>query len=147
MPAQRPTHEPATVDGFPRQAWSTIPVDQVMRGRVLTCSHLTQAREVARTMVTHAVHAVVVVDDDGRMTGTVSDEAILRAALEGHGGSAGELADGRTPAVRTGVSVEDAARAMVRTGGTHVVVIDGRGVPIGMISTLDLARIMVWGHV
>ena len=147
MPAQPHMRETATVDGFPRQAWSAIPVDQVMRGRVLTCTRLTRAREVARTMVTHAVHSIVVVDDDGRMMGTVSDDAIMRAALDGHGGSAGDLADGRTPAVRAGVSVEDAARAMVRASGTHVVVIDGRGVPIGMISTLDLARIMVWGHV
>jgi CBS domain-containing protein len=43
-------------------------------------------------------------------------------------------------------TLQQAAREMLRAGSAHVVVTDGRGAPIGILSTLDLARIVAWGH-
>jgi CBS domain-containing protein len=147
------TPERTNVDGFIRRPWSSIPVDQVMRARVLTCDGETPLREIARMMVTHAVHAVVVVDrdeDDGEfMTGTVSDQAVARAAAEGREPVARELAEQQTVTVSAGWRLDEAAREMLRRGtavGAHVVVTDGRGAPIGMLSTLDVARIVAWGR-
>ena len=150
MSAQPPTSQRVTVDGFTRQPWAAIPVDQIMRSRVLTCTRDTSMRDVARMMVTHAIHAVVVVERDDRddefVTGVVTDSALALAAAEGRDATAEELADPRPPTVSAGWSLERAARDMLRTGSSHVVVIDGRGAPIGMLSTLDLARIVAWGH-
>lgn len=149
MSAQQPTSARVTVDGFTRQPWSAIPVDQVMRSRVLTCRAGTPMRDLARMMVTHAVHAVVVVggeDSDEFVTGIVTDRALAQAGAEGRDPVAEELADPETPTVSANWSLEQAARHMLGTGSAHIVVIDGRGAPIGMLSTLDLARIMAWGH-
>ena len=149
MTARQHTSDRVTVDGFTRRPWSAIPVDQVMRSRVLTCHAGTPARDLARMMVTHAVHAVVVVggeDADEFVTGIVTDRALAEAGVEGREAVAEELADPEAPTVLADWSLEQAARQMLGTGSAHIVVIDGRGAPIGMLSTLDLARIMAWGH-
>lgn len=150
MTAPEPTRAQATVDGFTRQPWSAIPVDQVMRGRVLTCRGDASLRDLARMMITHSVHAIVVVDGDAReeeyAAGIVTDQAVALAGLEGRAVTAHELADREAPTVSARWSLDEAAREMLRTGSAHVVVIDGRGAPIGMLSTLDLARITAWGH-
>ena len=150
MTVREHTQEQATVDGFVRQPWNAIPVGQVMRGRVLTCRGETSLRDLARMMVTHSIHAVVVVDGDARdheyAVGIVTDQAVALAGLEGRSAVASELADREAPTVLTSWSLDEAAREMLRTGSSHVVVIDGRGAPIGMLSTLDLARVTAWGH-
>jgi CBS domain-containing protein len=120
-----------------------------MRSRVLTCRAGTPIRDLARMMVTHAVHAVVVVDGedaDEFVTGIVTDRALAEAGAEGREALAEELADPQAPTVSADWSLEQAARQMLGTGSAHIVVVDGRGAPIGMLSTLDLARIMAWGH-
>lgn len=151
MTAHPHRRESVTVDGFPRRPWSAIPVDQVMRARVLTCGPETSLRDIARMMVTHAIHAVVVVDRDERdgefMIGVVDDRRLTLAAVEGREPVARELCDPQATTVSLGWTLEQAARELLRTGGGHAVVIDGRGGPIGMLSTLDLARIAAWGHV
>lgn len=149
MTARQHTTDRVTVDGFTRQAWSAIPVGQVMRSRVLTCRAGTPARVLARMMVTHAVHAVVLVageDADECVTGIVTDRALAEAGLEGREAVAEDLADRQATTVLADWSLEQAARQMLATGSAHIVVTDGRGTPIGMISTLDLARMMAWGH-
>jgi CBS domain-containing protein len=67
--------------------------------------------------------------------------------MEGREPLACDLADAAAPSVSAGWTLEQAAREMLRRGSAHVVVIDGRGTPIGMLSTLDLARILASGHV
>jgi CBS domain-containing protein len=140
-----------TVGGFERRPWSSIPVEQVMRRHLLTCHADATMRELALTMVTHSVHAVVVVDDDDRagkptVTGIVTALELALAAVEGAEPTAGELANPHAPTVTVGSTLEQAAREILRTGGTHVIVVDGRGTPLGMLSTLDLARVTAWGH-
>jgi CBS domain-containing protein len=151
MSAPRRTPEiRVTVSGFARRPWSAIPVEEVMRARVLTCAADAPLSELARTMVTHAVHAVVVVerDDDGveYFSGIVTDRAVTQAGLEGRQATARELVDPESTTIPMGWNLELAAREMLRHGSAHVVVVDGRGAPIGMLSTLDLARITAWGH-
>jgi CBS domain-containing protein len=136
--------------GFPRPPWSAIPVEQIMRARVLTCRADTGMRDLARTMVTHGVHAVVVVEHDDKgaeyVSGIVTDRALAHAGLNAREPLARELVDPESTTVSVGWNLQQAAREMLRTGSAHAVVIDGRGAPIGMLSTLDLARVVAWGH-
>ena len=139
-----------TVGGFKHRPWSSIPVEEVMRRHVLTCHADATMREVARIMVTHSVHAVVVVDGDTAgeptVSGIVTALELAIAAVENTEPTAGELANPHAATVAVGSTLEQAARAILRTGGAHVIVVDGRSAPIGMLSTLDLARITAWGH-
>lgn len=150
MSTSQPKPERITVGGFARPPWSAIDVGEVMRGRVLTCLPDAPLAELARRMVTHHIHAVVVVDSDddegGYVTGIVTDESIARAGLEGGAPVARDLAVADAPTIPIGWSVEQAAEEMLRRGSSHVIVIDGRGAPVGMLSTLDFARLVAWGH-
>lgn len=150
MTTRPPSGDDVVVGGFDRRPWSSIPVEQVMRRHLLTCHTDATMRELARIMVTHSVHAVVVVnggtDGEPSVTGIVTALELALAAVEGADPTAGELANPHAPTVTVGSTLEEAARAILRTGGAHVIVTDERGAPMGMLSTLDLARVTAWGH-
>lgn len=125
--------------------------DEMRRG-LISCSPDTPLRDVARTMTTNHVHAVVVSDPQaGGATapwGIVSDVDLLRVAETGAElFTAGEAA--ATPVVM--VSPDDplarAAKLMRERATTHVVVVDPlTGQPVGVLSTLDIAGALAWGE-
>jgi CBS domain-containing protein len=125
-----------------------VTVAEVMHPGVIFCSPEVPLRHVARLMANHRVHAVVVLGDDeeGGLWGAVSDadvvEAIARGELDEH--EAGGMA--RTPVVTISRSdsIARAAELMREQAVTHLLVI-GRGRPIGVVSTLDLARAIADG--
>lgn len=132
--------------GAPTQL-EDLTVGEVMHSGLIVCGPESPARHVARLMARHNVHAIVVWGDDeeGGAWGVVADtdllEALGRPELEG---SAGALA--RTPIVSVGAEerVVRAAELMRRHRVTHLVVTAGER-PVGIVSTLDLARAVAGG--
>jgi CBS domain-containing protein len=124
-------------------------VVDAMHPGLISCSPEAPLRTVARMMATYRVHAILVTahgDDQlpgERRWGIVSDAALLRAAESGDVDEqvAGAIAD--TP-VLTIASSDELARAtqlMLEHGASHLVVIERRSeTPIGVLSTLDVAR-------
>lgn len=133
------------------QAFETVAVGRAMHRGVLTCPTGTPLPAVARMMAGRRIHAVVVFDEasddvgDTQLWGVVSDLDLVNAA------SAGEIED-RTAggtAVTPIVTVEErdtlghAAQLMSEHEITHLVVVDPQTQrPVGIISTLDLARVL-----
>lgn len=126
-----------------------IVVAEVMHPGVLTCPLETPLRDVARMMALYRIHAVVVFGEETDDTsgaglwGVVSDLDLVRAAV-GH-----ELEDRAaggtavTPALTVAAdeSLLRAAQLMSEHDVTHLVVVDrGATRPVGVLSTLDLAR-------
>ena len=124
-------------------------VIDAMHPGVISCSLETPLRTVARMMATYRVHAILVTAHGeeelpgGALWGIVADTDLLRAA------EAGDLDEqqARTIAateVLTVASSDELARAaqlMVEHEVSHVIVLERRsGRPIGVLSTLDLAR-------
>ena len=120
-----------------------------MHPGLISCSLDTPLRTVARMMATYRVHAILVTAHGeeelpgGGLWGIVSDIDLLRAA------QAGDLdeQEARTIAaapVLTVAAEEELARAaqlMVEYEVAHLIVVEPRsGRPVGMLSTLDLAR-------
>jgi CBS domain-containing protein len=128
-------------------------VAEVMHPGVLTCRVDAPLSDVARTMVIHRVHCVVVLglddeldtDLEGRLWGVVSDLDLVSAAVLDDfdlqiAGSAAV-----TPAVL--VSPEDtlahAVQLMSEHGISHLVVANPSSLyPAGVLSTLDVARVL-----
>lgn len=142
------SHMPETVETNDRQfvdvPGEEITVGEVMHPGVIIAVPESPLRYVARLMSRHRVHAVVVIGDDeeGGVWGIVSDSdllsAIARGELDEH--TAGGMA--RTPVVtvsRTD-SVRHAAGVMSEHAVTHLLVVASGPHPVGVISTLDLAR-------
>ena len=123
------------------------PVSSAMHPGVITCHPGATLRDVARMMANVGIHAVVVwgdeEDDSQGFWGIVSDLDLVTAAARGEllAGPAVGAAKTEVVTVRAGESLMRAAKLMEGHRATHLVVVaDDRDRPIGVLSTLDLAR-------
>ena len=123
------------------------PVSSAMHPGVITCHPGATLRDVARMMANVGIHAVVVwgdeEDDAQGFWGIVSDLDLVTAAARGErlAGPAVGAAKTEVVTVRASESLMRAAKLMEGHRATHLVVVaDDRDRPIGVLSTLDLAR-------
>ena len=118
--------------------------DAMHRG-VVTLSPLADLREVAAALAAHRIHSVVIIDegppgaDDDRLWGIVSDIDLMRGIGSPVRLDAGNLAALDVVTVAPGDDLGRAAQLMAEHDVTHLVVMDG-GRPVGVVSTLDVAR-------
>ena len=133
----------------PYLALETLRVQDAMHFGFVSCRSDTPLRTVARLMSTSRVHAVLVTaygeqePTGGESWGIVADTDLIRAA--GAAGldeqAAGAVATVPAATVRADERLSGAARLMVEEKASHLIVVDPRsGKPIGMLSTLDVAR-------
>ena len=122
-------------------------VSDAMHHGVLTCHSGSSLHEVARMMAAHGIHAVAVwgdeEDDSVGFRGMVSDLDLVAAAARGESLASSALRAARTDvvSVRESATLLDAARTMARHRVAHLVVLaDDRDRPVGVLSTLDVAR-------
>ena len=110
------------------------------------CAPDTGIAAVAAMLATHRIHCLVVPDVDGggdrRSWATVSDREVLRALLDGPARrTAGEIARRDVLGVRPDDSLLHAAGLMMQRDVAHLVVLSpGTERPVGIVSSLDLAR-------
>jgi CBS domain-containing protein len=126
-----------------------ISVAEAMHPGVLTCPLETSLRDVARMMSLYRIHAVVAYGEDSDdadgpgLWGVVSDLDLVQAAVAGRLEDLTARGTAVTPAIaiRPSDTLQQAAQVMTQHDVTHLVVVDGTGKrPVGVISTLDLAR-------
>ena len=127
-------------------------VGDVMSRGFLGCPLETPLAAVAEMMARHRVHCVVgfgdVTEDDTRLWGLISDlDLVALAAAEGlEGRTAGGCAATEIVTVRPHESVRRAAQLMSAHGIAHVLVTDPESDrPLGVVSTLDVARVLAGG--
>jgi CBS domain-containing protein len=136
-----------TATSSPKTDLSERFVAEVMHDGVVGCGPDTPLSEVARLMSEHCIHCVIVgglsVDAHGPrlVWGVVSDLDLARAAAAGDGLTAGQVAATEPVSASPSDSLADIARTMGEHEVAHLVVVDDRDAePIGVISTLDIAR-------
>jgi CBS domain-containing protein len=107
---------------------------------VLTCLPVTPLRDVARMMARHRVHALVVFGTDDRLHpwGVISDLDLVGAI--GTHANAGAVAASPVITVTPELTLEHAARLMAENETTHLLVASEKGLPVGVISSLDVAQ-------
>lgn len=122
-------------------------VADVMTANVIHCLPETPLRAVAHLMTSHGIHAVYVFDygrDDqtAELWGLVSDLDVAAAWPVLDERTAGNSAVTPLVTVAPDEPVGRAAQLMAESGCAHLAVIDrGTRQPVGVVSTLDLARI------
>jgi CBS domain-containing protein len=133
-----------------RERLARTTVRDAMQLGLFRCAPGDCAAEVARIMAGRSVHAVVVVgvrrrDHRGERLawGIVSDRDLLRGLPLGlEQLTAGDLAGTEIVTVSPHDTLEYATRLMADEETTHLVVASPEtGRPVGMLSTLDLARV------
>jgi CBS domain-containing protein len=132
---------------------SDVSVGQVMHPGVITCLPDTPLHALAGRMADRRVHCIAVSGvgrrpdgDEHLVWGMVSDMDVVRAAYGGRLATpAGELAASKPIALREDATLERAATLMASHDVAHVVVVGRTGLPSGVVSTLDVIRILAAG--
>jgi CBS domain-containing protein len=114
---------------------------------VLSCPLETSLATVAEMMARHRVHCIVgfgdVTEDDTRIWGVVSDlDLVGIAAHDGlEGRTAGGAASTEVVTIAPAESLRKAAQLMSDHQVTHLLVVEEHADrPVGIVSTLDVAR-------
>lgn len=133
----------------PYPALGQLRVGDAMHPGLISCSLDIPLRTVARMMATYRVHAILVTAHGeeelagGGLWGVISDADLLRAAQDGDLDERRARTIAATPAlmVDTSDDLARAARIMVEHDVSHLVVVEPQTTrPIGVVSTLDIAR-------
>jgi signal-transduction protein with cAMP-binding, CBS, and nucleotidyltransferase domain len=120
-------------------------VAEVMRGPVVTVAPDTSLAEASRAMIRERIGSLVVADAEGTVRGIATERDFLRALAE-MGSNAADAPISRIMSGPVETITEDAALfvamgRMPRLGINHLVVVDGRGLPVGVISASTLMRL------
>jgi CBS domain-containing protein len=124
--------------------FGTFTVLNALQLGLIDCPADADVRSVARLMAEHNVHCVVVRGTEPDDWGIVSDLDLMAALRpELTGATAGQLAATDSLVVDPADSLEHAAQLMAEHQTTHAVVVDPvTSRPIGILSTLDVARFL-----
>ncbi len=129
-----------------------LDVQRVMHPGVLVCGRDAPLAAVADLMATHRVHCVVVADDPrdvGSLWGVVSDLDLVAAASVRPLDEQVAGATAATPAllIEPTETLRRAAQLMTEHATAHLIVADrDSGQPVGVLSTLDVARALAAEH-
>jgi CBS domain-containing protein len=120
-------------------------VGTAMHVGVVTCRPDETLRTVAALLAEHHIHAVVVTAhaDDGGPCSVVTDRDVVLGYARGNLDrlTARDAASEPTITVRADLDLRYASEMMAQNGTTHIVVTaPGDGTPIGILSSLDIAR-------
>ena len=119
-------------------------IKDVMTERVFSVLHSTCLRDVACLMRDQDIGDVLVVNDDGTLRGIVTDrDLVVRATATGCDmGStcAGEIATQNVFNLAPDATIDEAVRLM-RDHAIRRLPVMNNGVPIGIVSLGDLARV------
>ena len=121
-------------------------VRDAMHEGVLSCSADTPLSIVAELMAAHGVHCIVVTDADHlAVWGVISDLDLVAAAgvRELDAQSAGGSAVSPALAIGPDDTLHRATQMMTEHAAAHLLVVDDEaGRPVGVLSTLDVARVL-----
>jgi CBS domain-containing protein len=123
-------------------------VRDLMHSGLFTCPSESRLGDVARLLVEHHVHAVIVTDASGEPAGVVSDTDLLAGEWLGTDEvslstmqeiTAGELMTSPPQTVDADAPASEAVARLRRERLSRLLVMDG-GVPVGVIAVSDLVR-------
>ena len=110
---------------------------------VVTVGPSHSLRETARRMTDHRVGAAVVMDNEQSGPGIITERDILRSSGSGEDIDAELVGDHLSPHLIYAYEdwpLEKAAEEMTRGHFRHVIVLDSRSEPVGILSMRDIVR-------
>jgi CBS domain-containing protein len=147
------TRIPSELGGsFLISSFMTASVSEAMHHGLISCRPDTSLTTVAQMMATNHVHSIVVADtvtgqaDEEKPWGIVSDVDLVGGGPEAENLTAADVSSSAVATVDRDETVARAAELMTEHRTSHLIVVDSRERPIGVVSTLDLAGIIAWGR-
>ncbi len=128
-------------------------VADAMHPGIVSCDPDLPLTEVARTMASHHVHCIAVMgishaEPECLVWGIITDLDLVAAGMEsGAEPTARALARHTIVSVETTTPLREACQLMLEEHASHLVVRDSaRMMPVGILSSLDVAGILAWGE-
>jgi signal-transduction protein with cAMP-binding, CBS, and nucleotidyltransferase domain len=118
-------------------------VGELMTRPVATIDAARPVAEAARLMNEQRISSVIVLDDDGRLHGILTERDLLRLVARGSGGLAGPVAAAMSSpvhAIEADAPVYRALARMARLDVRHLPVVDDDDRPIGMLTSSALLK-------
>lgn len=121
-----------------------VVIGDVMSPRLISCQPRDNLAQMAATMVSHGIHALLLEPTAGPHPLIVTDLELVRAALERPGDTcAGDLGSEPVPTIDDNASVDEAVAKMAELYVRHVLAIDPvSGRSVGVISSLDIVAVL-----
>jgi L-aspartate semialdehyde sulfurtransferase len=123
-----------------RQTEETPFVAGVMHAAV-TCTEKEPIKDVASRIVTRSVNHIIVVDDDGKITGIVTSWDITRAMAEGRKALA-DVVSRRVVTAKPDEPLESASKRMAKHNISALPVIDNEGKVLGIVTSEDVSKLL-----
>jgi len=143
QPPEPSTHTPLPPDLADR------PATAAMSRPVIVVSATATLTEALGLLTAARVRHLVLVGDDLRCQGVIVDRALASEWARDPAGfgdrTVGEIVDRVAPTVPVNASVADAAKAMQRYQLDAVVVVEARGMALGIITATDLIALLAAG--
>lgn len=115
--------------------------EDVMTQPPVTASMDTNLREISKLMVEKRVGSVLIVDEDGKLRGIVTERDIVFGCAEGWNAEerrAWEVMTENPIAVKPNENILDVIKKMRDLNVRHMPVVDDEGRPVGVISARDV---------
>ncbi len=116
----------------------TRSIEEIMNRELLVVLAETPIEAIRGLMRTFAIGAVPVVDDERRPVGIVTSTSVFDGS-----GTAGARMSRPAMCVEGSADIDATARRLVADDVHHLVVVDGAGVAVGIVSVLDVMRAML----
>jgi len=113
-------------------------VEEIMNRELLSLRPDLPARQARDMLRSFGVGAAPVIDDEQRLVGVLALHDVLEAD-----GTTRQRMSKPAVSVPTSMTVEDAARRLACGDLHHLIVVDGTGAAVGVLSTLDVLRAML----
>jgi signal-transduction protein with cAMP-binding, CBS, and nucleotidyltransferase domain len=122
----------------------TVSISDILRKKLESVEDRTSIQEVAKKMKDRDVSSLVVVDTNGKPVGIVTERDIITKVCIKDGPTSTVISKEimSTPliTIKGSSSTSTAAEMMIKNDVRHLLVIDDRNKPMGIITPLDLTR-------
>jgi CBS domain-containing protein len=122
----------------------TLSISDILRKKLESVEDTTSIQEVAKKMKDREISSLVVVDTNGKPVGIVTERDIITKVCINDVPTSTVISKEimSTPliTIKGSSSTSTAAEMMIKNNVRHLLVIDDRNKPIGIITPLDLTR-------
>jgi CBS domain-containing protein len=112
----------------------------IMTTKVVTCSPKCKVKDAIGLLVKNGISGVVVVDDDGKVAGLLSEADVLTAAKTA---SVASVMSAKVVKAKPDDAVKDVAAVLVKKKIKRVPVVDAADKLLGVVSRADVLKSMV----
>lgn len=118
-------------------------IGEIMTEKLETINQSATARDVAKRMADQNISSLIVADEDGKCIGIVTERDLVRRICANDASSssitAKEVMSSPLATIDPYSTIESAADVMIQNGVRHLLVVDEKNTPLGIVTSTDFS--------